>query len=60
MTFIQGTIGEKTAQCAKNLKAVVEAAGSDITKIVKVNIFLANMDDFAVCSLVQPRSRRAY
>lgn len=46
-TFIQGTIGEKTAQCCKNLKAVVEGAGSELTKVVKVNIFLANMDDFA-------------
>lgn len=51
MTFVQGTIGEKTAQCCKNLKAVVEAAGSDITKVVKCNIFLANMEDFAVSGL---------
>lgn len=46
--FIEGTIGEKTAQCCKNIKAVVEAAGSSMPKIVKVNIFLADMDLFAV------------
>jgi len=34
-------------QCIKNLTAILEAAGSDITKVVKVNVFLANMDDFA-------------
>lgn len=35
------------AQCIKNLTAVLEEAGSDITKVVKVNVFLSNMDDFA-------------
>jgi enamine deaminase RidA (YjgF/YER057c/UK114 family) len=34
-------------QCIKNLTHVLEAAGSSIDKVVKVNVFLANMDDFA-------------
>ncbi|KAI1138310.1 L-PSP endoribonuclease family protein Brt1 [Hypoxylon sp. FL0543] len=34
-------------QCIKNLAAILEASGSDITKVVKVNVFLSNMDDFA-------------
>lgn len=34
-------------QCIKNLTAILEAAGSNIHKVVKVNVFLANMDDFA-------------
>jgi enamine deaminase RidA (YjgF/YER057c/UK114 family) len=29
------------------LSAILEAAGSSIDKVVKVNVFLANMDDFA-------------
>ncbi|CAJ2500143.1 Uu.00g029960.m01.CDS01 [Anthostomella pinea] len=33
-------------QCIKNLTAILEAAGSDINKVVKVNVFLSNMDDF--------------
>ncbi|KAI9903143.1 hypothetical protein N3K66_002495 [Trichothecium roseum] len=46
-TLLTGTIGELTAQCCKNMKAVVEAAGSDLTKVVKVNIFLSDMSHFA-------------
>lgn len=31
----------------KNLSAVLEAAGSRLENIVKVNVFLTTMDDFA-------------
>ncbi|KAM3478297.1 hypothetical protein MY8738_006031 [Beauveria namnaoensis] len=34
-------------QCIKNLKAILEASGTTLEKVVKVNVFLANMDDFA-------------
>jgi enamine deaminase RidA (YjgF/YER057c/UK114 family) len=34
-------------QCIKNLSAILEAAGSSLDKVVKVNVFLASMDDFA-------------
>lgn len=34
-------------QCIKNLTAILEEAGSSIEKVVKVNVFLSNMDDFA-------------
>jgi enamine deaminase RidA (YjgF/YER057c/UK114 family) len=34
-------------QCIKNLAAILEAAGSSIDKVVKVNVFLADMADFA-------------
>ncbi|KAH8675629.1 Endoribonuclease L-PSP/chorismate mutase-like protein [Xylariales sp. PMI_506] len=42
----QGTIAEKTALCFKNLEAVLKASGTSLNKIVKVNIFLADMSDF--------------
>ncbi|KAK7422603.1 hypothetical protein QQZ08_009409 [Neonectria magnoliae] len=45
--LLEGTIAEKTRQCCQNLKAVLEEAGSSITKVVKVNIFLSDMDHFA-------------
>ena len=45
--LVEGTIGEKTAACIKNLQAVLTAAGSGIEKVVKVNIFLADMALFA-------------
>jgi len=31
----------------KNLGAVLEAAGSSLKSVVKVNVFLADMNDFA-------------
>ncbi|KAI1190902.1 Endoribonuclease L-PSP-domain-containing protein [Nemania serpens] len=45
--LIQGSITEQTAQVFKNLKAVLTEAGSGLDKVVKVNIFLADMSFFA-------------
>lgn len=36
-----------TDLCIKNLSAVLTAAGSSISKVVKVNVFLTTMDNFA-------------
>jgi 2-iminobutanoate/2-iminopropanoate deaminase len=41
------TIVEQTEQVIKNLKAVLEAAGSGLDKVVKTTCFLADMADFA-------------
>lgn len=41
------TIEEQTHQVCKNLKAVLEAAGTSIDKAVKTTCFLKNMSDFA-------------
>ena len=41
------TIEEQTEQVMKNLQAILEAAGTDMTKSVKTTCFLADMDDFA-------------
>ncbi|PKY03927.1 putative L-PSP endoribonuclease family protein Brt1 [Aspergillus campestris IBT 28561] len=45
--IVDGDVKVHTHQCIKNLSHVLEAAGSDITKVLKVNVFLSNMDDFA-------------
>lgn len=34
-------------QSLKNVKAIVEAAGSSMEKVVKVSVFMADMTDFA-------------
>lgn len=41
------TIEEQTTQVCKNLKAVVEAAGTTMDKVVKTVCFLADINDFA-------------
>ncbi|CAI7665961.1 unnamed protein product [Penicillium manginii] len=45
--LIDGDIKAHTHQCIKNISHILEAAGSDILKVVKVNVFISNMDDFA-------------
>ncbi|MDR1106847.1 MAG: RidA family protein [Treponema sp.] len=42
-----GTAAEQTGQVIKNLKAVLEAAGSSLAKVIKTTCFLADMNDFA-------------
>ena len=41
-----GTIEEQTRLALNNLKAVLEAGGSSLDKVVKCSVFLENMDDF--------------
>lgn len=41
------TIEEQAAQSAKNVGAILEAAGSGFDKVVKTTCFLANISDFA-------------
>lgn len=37
-SLVEGSIGEKTQACCNNIKAILEAAGSSVEKIVKVNV----------------------
>ena len=41
------TIQEQTEQVIKNLKAVLEASGASLEKVVKTSCFLADISDFA-------------
>ncbi|MDR0497419.1 MAG: RidA family protein [Treponema sp.] len=41
------SITEQTEQVCKNIKALLEASGSSIEKVVKTTCFLADMNDFA-------------
>ncbi|CAG8255586.1 unnamed protein product [Penicillium salamii] len=44
--IVQGNVQDRAEQCIKNLKAVLESAGSSLNKMVEVNVFLADMEDF--------------
>lgn len=44
--FIGGDIERQTERVLLNLKAVLEAAGSSLDKVVKVTVFLAEIQDF--------------
>ena len=45
--IIGSTITEQKEQVCKNVKALLEAAGTSIEKVVKSTCFLADMSDFA-------------
>ena len=45
--FPEGGIKEQTRQSLSNVKAILEEAGTSMSKVVKTTVFLANMDDFA-------------
>jgi len=40
------TIQDQTRQCLSNIRAILEAAGSSLDKIVSVTVVLAEEDDF--------------
>lgn len=44
--LMMGTIEEQTRLVLNNLKAVLEAAGSSLDKVIKCTVFLQDMDDF--------------
>lgn len=45
--LVEGGIREQAYQALKNVKALVEAAGTDLAKVVKTTCYLKNIDDFA-------------
>lgn len=45
------------AQCIANLGNVLKAAGSSWEKVVKVNVYLKNMDDFAAMNEVYEKRK---
>jgi 2-iminobutanoate/2-iminopropanoate deaminase len=53
--FVSGGIAEQTEQAIKNLSRVLEAAGSDLNRVVKTTVFLADMEEFAAMNEVYGR-----
>jgi 2-iminobutanoate/2-iminopropanoate deaminase len=47
-----GDIVAQTQQVLGNLKAVIEAAGANLSKVVKTTVFLKNLDDFVAMNTI--------
>ncbi|HEY6467755.1 MAG TPA: RidA family protein [Candidatus Acidoferrales bacterium] len=47
-----GDIGQQTARVLENLKAILEAAGSSLDRVVKVSVFLKDMGEFALMNAI--------
>ena len=50
--IVGDTIEEQAHRVCQNLSAVLTAAGSDMTRVLKTTCFLATMDDFAAFNAV--------
>ena len=50
--IVGDTIEEQAPRVCQNLSAVLTAAGSDMTRVLKTTCFLAIMDDFAAFNAV--------
>ncbi len=49
---VRGTIEEETRRTFENIRAVLAAAGADFKDVVKVLVFLDNMDNFKAFNAV--------
>ena len=45
--IVEGGIEQQTHQSLRNVKAVLEAAGTDLAHVVKTTVFLSSITDFA-------------
>jgi 2-iminobutanoate/2-iminopropanoate deaminase len=52
MEVVAGGVAEQTEQVFKNLKAVLESAGSGFDRVLKTSVFLVDMADFAAMNEV--------
>ncbi len=52
MSIVDGDFEARARQVFDNLKAVAEAAGGDLNRIVKLTIFLTDLENFATVNAV--------
>ncbi len=51
-SMVPGGIKEQTAQTLENVKAILEAGGSGLEKVLKVSVYLKDGNDFKVMNEV--------
>jgi 2-iminobutanoate/2-iminopropanoate deaminase len=54
--LVAGGIAEQTARAMENLRAILTAAGTDFSRVVKTTVFLVDMADFAAMNEVYGRA----
>ena len=50
--FIGGNITAQTNRVFQNIKGLLEAAGSGMNKVLKCNVYLKNINDFATMNAI--------
>jgi 2-iminobutanoate/2-iminopropanoate deaminase len=53
--LVDGDVAAQTEQILRNAAAVLEAAGKDLSDVVKVGVFLTDMADFPAMNAVYAR-----
>lgn len=53
--MIEGGIREQTERALENIKAILEAAGSSLDRVLKTTVYLADMGDFQQMNEVYQR-----
>ena len=51
-SIVAGGIKEQTTRTFENLRAILEAAGSSLNRVVKANVYLKDLNDFAAMNAV--------
>ena len=55
MEIVGGGVPEQTDRVMQNLSAILAAAGSDLSRVVKTTVFLVDMADFGAMNEVYAR-----
>jgi 2-iminobutanoate/2-iminopropanoate deaminase len=55
MQIVEGDVAVQTEQVMKNLAAILQQAGADLSTVVKTTVFLKDMNDFAAMNEVYAR-----
>jgi 2-iminobutanoate/2-iminopropanoate deaminase len=53
--LVSGDIATQTERVLKNVKGILQAAGSSLENVVRTTVFLADMSDFAAMNQVYAR-----
>lgn len=56
MKVVDGDVAAQTERVMQNLGAVLEAAGTSLSRVVKTTVYLADMNDFAAMNEVYGRA----
>lgn len=56
MKIVEGGIVEQTERVLANMEAVLRAAGSDLSKVLKTTVFLSNLEEFPQMNAIFARA----
>jgi 2-iminobutanoate/2-iminopropanoate deaminase len=52
---LTGSIEEQTEQCLKNISEILKAAGSDLSRVLKMTVYVSDMDLWSAVNSVYAR-----